>query len=160
MVVRWLASSVIAGVLLLQGFWVVPASLRNRVFWKLGGRPLIAALKAPISYPFLDYPMYSRSHSAGDPVPQLRLVGVRTDGSEVHLTPESLGMLRWHFAYLLRAIAQGDTERARACLDAFDFDVAQGLASVRLEDQPILWGDGPARLGERSTVATLALRES
>jgi hypothetical protein len=157
---RIVISSVIAGVLLLQAFWVIPEHLRRRVLQKVGGRALVETFRAPVTYPFLDYPMYRRSRAPGEPIEQLRLFALRRDGSEEELHPEGLGMTFWHFGYMLRAVLRADVASVRDCLETLDPGASRGIAALRIENEPILWADGQVRTGERIVMATLQLADA
>jgi len=155
---RVLASSIIAGALLLQGFWVIPSGVRKRLLGALAGPRLVNAVSAPISYPFVDYPMYSTPHHRGEPVPQLRLIGMRSDGSEFDLDLKLLGGSSWHLLHLMNAILASDSEGVQKILDSLESHLASGLTAVRVENEPMLWGEGPRRVGERSVLSTVRLQ--
>ena len=156
---RTAATAIIGLTLLLQGFWVVPGRLRSSVLSKLGGKPLVEALRPPLTYPFLDYPMYSRARRHAEPVSRLSLVGILRDGEQRPLPAEQLGLTPWHYFDLLRAVLQEDTEEVYACLASADPSLSDALVALRVEDEPLLWGDGPVRVGARTQVATLTLVE-
>jgi len=152
-------SSIIAGTLLLQGFLVLPTPIRRSILTPVVGYERAGYLNPPLTFPFLDYPLYTNTHETGEPIPQLRLIGIRADGFEEQLSAEGLGMTPWHFNFLIRAAVRSDVTEVRDCLDAIDSPSADALVGLRVEDEPVLWGDGPVRRGPVVTVETLSLRE-
>lgn len=122
---RGMASAVIVTVLFLQlvasFHWFGPVfgqRRRHGFFW-----------------PFLDYPMYSRPHYQGEPLPRYRLFGAFADGSEAEVTSGDLGLNFWKFEQgPVQAILRDEPDRLNRYVEAYRKKFNRQLVRLRLEN--------------------------
>jgi hypothetical protein len=100
------------------------------------------------TWPFLDYPMYKRSHRQGEPIDQFVLYGTVAGSTERVLQSADFDLNDWKFmAGPLRAMRNQDEENLRLYLELFRRRHHQDLVALRLETHPVTVGrEGPISL--------------
>jgi hypothetical protein len=108
-------------------------------------------------WPFLDYPMYTGPHYAGEAIERQVVVAIRADSTEVVVLPEELGVTFWQFQNILNpAILAGDQGTAESYREIYEDRFDASLIGLRLEDHPLIPTDSglvegsPAPLGALS----------
>jgi hypothetical protein len=130
-----LTSLIIATVLTLQ------ASVTFRAWLRSFSVPpsLTRMLSPPTLWPFVDYPMYSRPHYEGEPIPQVRIVGTLDDGTEVWIRPGDVGLDSWHFKiHLVRGLDTNNAARVRELVHLYEARHNGRLIGLRLENHPLI----------------------
>lgn len=94
---------------------------------------------SPFLWPFLDYPMYTGAHYAGEPLERQVVVGILADSSEVMIAPADLGVTFWQFQNFLNpAILDGHRDRADVYRGIYEERYGEYLIGFRLEDHPLI----------------------
>ncbi len=123
---KLLASAVIVGVLALQGIAVL----------RLTPGPVE---KPPFLWPFVDYPMYDRTHYEGDTIPRQRLHGVLADSTEVRIEPSDIGFdLWWLRRGLVSSMVGEDTSDVLGYARRYAERTGRSLAAFRLYHHPLV----------------------
>jgi hypothetical protein len=87
------------------------------------------------TWPFLDYPMYSRPHYEGDRVSKVMVLGIREDGSEVPVTAAALGLGEWHFHIFVKAVLSERRQVVEGLLDRYEKHEKVKLQGLRVVDR-------------------------
>jgi len=112
--------------------------------------------RPPFLWPFLDYPMYSDAHYAGESIHRQRVVAILADSTEVAIVPNDLGVDFWQFQNLLNpAILRGDRARAENYRSIYEDRYGRRLVGFRLEDHPLVVENGGLTEGQPSVLGTL-----
>lgn len=130
-----LISGVIVFFLVFQGlatFRVLcpPENIKSLSFLRVGCPPTL--------WPFIDYPMYFVPHYEGEKIPQLKVVGTLVDGTNVEIQAEDLHLTFWLYQDFLQAVDQGDPEVLHNYVELYQNYHGVELASLRLENNPIV----------------------
>jgi hypothetical protein len=103
---------------------------------------------APRLWPFLDYPMYSAPHRAGDVIDQFRVFGRLDDSSEVPILPADLHLDPFEFMYTFASQLQEATnETAHRYADIYQRTRGRRLVELRLENHPLVLSRDGVRPG-------------
>lgn len=100
---------------------------------------------SPFMWPFLSYPMYSAPHFEGDSIPRYRVVATTTDGTQIEVTPKTLGTNFWiHRNAFLKPLLNPDRrDDLVPGIELVERRHGVRLVEVRLEDRPlVLTGNG------------------
>ena len=157
---RW-ASAFIVAFLVLQGFNTI--SLYKR-FKYLGldmqtYRTLKHFFAPPYWYPFLDYPMYSRTRKAGESIPRYEVSAYLEGGSRVPLSHEDFGTNYWVFQKgFVRRIRNGTKEELFAFLSIYEEREGVVIAALRLDNAPVVVDADGYHEAPRKRIVTRVLR--
>jgi hypothetical protein len=115
----------------------------------------------PALYPFMQYPMYSLPHYAGDPVNMYEIYGTLSNGTELRILPEDLnensGLDFWYFLDFAEAIIDGDEELITRFADAYERRREVQLVSLRVEDVPWIVELEGVKPGSRQVIASASV---
>lgn len=106
----------------------------------------------PLLWPFLDYPMYSSPHYAGDTISQPLVFGILEDSSEVPILPEDLGLDYWQFMRGLveDGLLRDRRERIKIYAELYRSRHNKKLTGLRLKNHPfVLSREGAYRVSPR-----------
>jgi hypothetical protein len=121
------------------------------------GLPQIAC--EPSTWPFVNYPMYSQAHYAGEKLNQFFVYGLLPDLSEVPIVPRDLGITFYQFQALVEALNQGNMEESRFYAQEYEIRHDQPLIGLRLESHPMILEEGGWREGEPETLEQMVFEE-
>ncbi len=129
---RSLASCAILAVLMPQSIalltGLVPRSTFATSRW-------LGMLRAPQLYPFVDYPMYSRSYTEGECINRYRVVAKFDDGSSRQITHEDFGLTFWIFERgLVAALRNKDHNRVAKFVRFFNSRHDYRITDLHLEN--------------------------
>jgi hypothetical protein len=137
------------------------------IFVILGVQTLAVVFRYHIkSWPFTDYPMYSKYHQVGERINVLRpLFAIYADKSEEQIFPQDLGLTLFQLEQLVvpailcaaqkdkkerqsgQCVPQKAEERLKALLNPYEQRHGKHIISLRLEDYPyILTKEGPKKV--------------
>ncbi|HEM46200.1 MAG TPA: hypothetical protein ENO23_04055, partial [Alphaproteobacteria bacterium] len=92
----------------------------------------------PYMYPFLDYPMYSRTGYEGESVHRYEVYGITADSSVVPVSAEQLGLDFWlYFRGPVQATLDDDAAALRPYARIYEERTGQRLLAFRVTDAPI-----------------------
>ena len=116
----------------LRGFW--PKFRRLQLAHKLLKPPA-----DPILWPFMSYPMYSYPKYEGGSIKQYSIVGTLSNGQEVKITPENLGINYWIFMYGLKeSLRKNKVEDVKDFARLYEEKNKGKLSSIRLISNPLI----------------------
>jgi len=120
--------------------------------------PRLVSRQSHLFWPFMDYPMYRYPRYEGTVIERYRVLGRATDGSQVDVTPEDLGLNDRRFRdVLIAAVRQRDMSRAAAFAELYKVRTGIQLVGMRVERYgDILTRDG-LKPGPSVQVAEISL---
>ena len=116
--------------------------------------------RSPFLWPFLDYPMYSVTHEAGDTIQRPRVYGLFDDSTRVHVEPSDLGLEFWLFRRgLIFSLVEGDTSRVRLYARRYARRHGRSLDGFRLSHRPVVVRETGAEAVDEIHVETMRFGE-
>ena len=96
--------------------------------------PALVSRPSSLFWPFIDYPMYRYARYEGSIIERFRVFGRRTDGTEVEVTADDLGLNFRKFRDLfVYAVRDPDTRRVTAFAEVYRIRMGTRLVAIRVE---------------------------
>jgi hypothetical protein len=112
-----------------------------------------------VTWPFLDYPMYSSPHYPGDEIAQKEVLGILADRQEHAIRSDDLGIGRWHFYLLIRAIEREDIPLVRQFIALHQARTGLECIGVKVQNRVLIFDGERALPGPEIRSKTLFLSE-
>ena len=93
------------------------------------------------SWPFVDYPMYSAAHFAGEEIPRLAVVVITDNSEEIDVLPEDVGGGYWQFQIFANAVRHSNKEVIQDVVRAYEARHKVHLVALRVENRPLRWNN-------------------